>query len=307
MSKLWSFLGRNKMLSVSILMCVLAAGVKATNIESNTVRYETNITASTVMVTNSEKTSGGSGSVVTVRDSESEILTNAHVCKILAKGGLVTTTHGRSYPVNLYKIDDIHDLCLIVVLNRLPNKAVLSPNPPGVYERATTSGHPALLPNVITEGHFSENIMIELFMGVTPCTAKDIVDYPEVCFFFGGIPIIKNYLSTLVTTLIMPGSSGSAVYNSNRELTNVIFAGSGGIGYGFAVPYEYVSGFLGKYANNQHRETFTHPTDSPGGLDTENPNVKRNKIREKCLSVSLDKVSDRIKKACRIFLKNTVW
>jgi V8-like Glu-specific endopeptidase len=43
--------------------------------------------------------------------------------------------------------------------------------------------------------------------------------------FVGGIPDIMQYDSTLVTATIMPGSSGSGVYNENKELAGVVFAG----------------------------------------------------------------------------------
>jgi S1-C subfamily serine protease len=64
------------------------------------------------------------------------------------------------------------------------------------------------------------------------------------CALFGVMPIIVTYNSTLVTGLIMPGSSGSAVFNKDGEISALIFAGAQGLSYGFVVPYEYVRDFV---------------------------------------------------------------
>lgn len=57
----------------------------------------------TVMLTNKEKTSGGSGVIYSSSSKGSLILTNAHVCKGLQNGGLATTNTG-SYLVERYKL-----------------------------------------------------------------------------------------------------------------------------------------------------------------------------------------------------------
>src|SRR4051812_8386630 len=47
-----------------------------------------------VMITNRAKTSGGTGLILKSSISESYILTNAHVCGVVEKGGLVTGDAG---------------------------------------------------------------------------------------------------------------------------------------------------------------------------------------------------------------------
>lgn len=56
--------------------------------------------------------------------------------------------------------------------------------------------------------------------------------------------MVKTYEAILVSATIQPGSSGSAVYNLDGEISAVIFAGAGDFGYGFAVPHSYVYKFL---------------------------------------------------------------
>lgn len=295
----------NFILNNKVAIAVLALVVVAMNLPKTKVAG-TNITASTVMVTNVEGTSGGSGSVIAVTDKESEVLTNAHVCKIMVRGGMVTTTYGRRFPVTMYKADTIHDLCIVVVLGQLVAKASIASSPAPVYEKALTSGHPSLLPNILTDGYFAENRMVNVFTGVTPCTKDDELSRPDLCIFFGGIPIIKNYMATVVSTLIMPGSSGSGVYNSKQELTNVIFAGGGELSFAFAVPNEYVVLFTSKYANNQNRNEFDKPSYITAIEDHDTSAVFK-KVVAKCLTAPEKTVTPEIKQICRTITKSTSW
>jgi len=54
----------------------------------------------------------------------------------------------------------------------------------------------------------------------------------------------------LVTATIMPGSSGSGVFNEDMELSGLAFAGSGDLGYAWTVPYEDMMYFLNKELEN---------------------------------------------------------
>lgn len=107
-------------------------------------------------------------------------------------------------------------------------------------------GHPNLLPDVRSQGHFSEKSTISILTGIEPCTEADKADegLNPLCTFLDGIPIIKTFEAILVTALIMPGSSGSAIVNHNNQISGVVFAGKQGLSYAFAVPYEFVANFL---------------------------------------------------------------
>lgn len=206
------------------------------------------VQSSAVMITNTEGTHGGSGVILSSSQTRSEILTNSHVCRVVENGGMVKTKN-REYAVTSYKHSKTHDICLITVdANLRINTAVAKETPDPYYETARISGHPSLFPNVVTSGHYSGKKVISVMTGVRPCTEEDIKDERKVilCMLMGGIPEIKRYESTLVTATISPGSSGSGVYNDKGELTGLVFAGAGNLGYAWTVPYEFLINFLEK-------------------------------------------------------------
>ena len=204
-----------------------------------------NIPLNTVKITNLAGNAGGSGSIISHKKSESSILTNAHVCGVVKNGGLVHTTSGQSAMVVSYKTSSVHDLCVLTVAKDLGFSAEVSSSAPKPYDEAIVSGHPRLLPNIITKGHFSGKMLITLVTDVQPCDGKE--ENPQDQFFcqvFGVKPTIKTFETIVVSATIQPGSSGSAVYNKDGEISAVIFAGAGDFGYGVAVPLEYVQTFL---------------------------------------------------------------
>lgn len=207
---------------------------------------DTNITSATVMITNIEQSSGGSGVVIYNDDKESSVLTNRHVCELLKNGGAVSLVNGQSHLVSKYVMSNIHDLCLVGVQADLGHSAKVAKRSPEIYEKATVSGHPNLLPNVVSTGHFSGNKVIRVLTGWKECTKSDMKD-PQLgilCVIFGRLPVLKTYETVLATAMIMPGSSGSAVYNSDFEISGLVFAGNGEMSYAFTVPYTYVHEFL---------------------------------------------------------------
>lgn len=219
------------------------------------------VQASSVMITNVEGTHGGSGVILSSSQTQSQVLTNSHVCKVVENGGMVKTKN-REYAVTSYKHSKAHDICLITVdANLGVNTAVSKETPDAYYEHARISGHPSLYPNVVSEGHYSGKKVIAIMTGVRPCTEEDLKDERKImlCLFLGGIPEIKRFESTLVTATIMPGSSGSGVYNDRGELTGLAFAGAGSLGYAWTVPYESLRNFLDK---EQQTLEAVRPTNS---------------------------------------------
>lgn len=81
---------------------------------------------------------------------------------------------------------------------------------------------------------------------IRPCTSEELDDKDKslFCLLAGGIPMVKTYETTPVSATIQPGSSGSAVYNNDGQVSSVIFAGRGDLAYGLSVPHEYVLEFL---------------------------------------------------------------
>lgn len=200
----------------------------------------------TVAVVRLDGRSGGTGVILSSSDKESQILTNSHVCGVVTHGGYVITDDGIKHPVNSIKRSLTHDLCLVKVLEDLHQATIVAEHAPEIYSDAIVAGHPALYPTVITRGHFSQLTNIQIMIGVRACTEEDLQNPDNAinCMFTGEVPIIKEYRAQLVSATIMAGSSGSAVYNDKGELSGLVFAGRGDIGYGFIVPFEYLLFFL---------------------------------------------------------------
>jgi hypothetical protein len=204
----------------------------------------------TVMVTNMKGTGGGSGVIVKNTESESVILSNTHVCEgVLKKGGKIRLVNGEEHVVTGYITDVEHDLCVLTVAADLKNSIKLASKAPEIYSEATITGHPALMPNIITKGHFGGKQIIRIIIGARKCKESDLKD-PDIapfCRFFNMAPIIRDYESQVVSATIMGGSSGSAVLNSDGELSGLVFAGNArGLSYAYIVPFEYVKNFTQK-------------------------------------------------------------
>lgn len=198
-----------------------------------------------VMITRYDGRSGGSGVIVSSNKNSSNILTNAHVCEVIKNGGIVRSDVSKGV-VKSYKVSEIHDLCLITTNNNFKINTVIASDAPDLYEDAIVAGHPHLLSTIITRGHFSHKDLITIIVGTKHCTPEESEKEENglFCKFFGIIPIIRTYEAQVVSSTIMPGSSGSPVFNSKGEIAGLVFAGSGDFGYAMIVPYEYISSFF---------------------------------------------------------------
>lgn len=202
-----------------------------------------------VTITNLQKNSGGSGTIIQSGPDSSLILTNGHVCKLALNGALVTTDDNKSYPVVSYVLSKAHDLCLIKIAVNLGIQTEVATEAPPTYSKAIIVGHPSLLPTIVTSGHFSGKHVIGVMMGYRDCTPAESAD-PQAgifCLLGGGkIPEVKNFDAIVVSALIMPGSSGSAIYNAEGKISALVFAGRDQLGYSESVPQEYINFFLTK-------------------------------------------------------------
>lgn len=198
----------------------------------------------TVMVVNEKMNSGGTGVILDSHPGASHILTNKHVCQLIQTGGRIVTDDGSTHSIDSFRVYKKHDLCLLETLNDLHVNIKVASEAPDIYEGSMVVGHPALLPTIFTMGHFSHLRSVDVVVGIEPCTGKETDEDALTCIFVGGKPIVKNFQSQVTSSLIMPGSSGSPVYNSKGELAALVFAGSQGLSYGFLVPWEYIHDFL---------------------------------------------------------------
>lgn len=224
------------------LISLVAIASIVSHLDTKTTNNEK--ASATVAITNLAGNSGGTGVILDSGTGESHVLTNGHVCEVVRAGGLVHTDDGHKKIVLSYKKSSLHDLCLLTVAGNLGVSSSVASSLPSRYSQATISGHPSLLPTIITSGHFSGRSIIDVVIGFKPCTDADIVTDPFSCLFFGGTPIIKSFETQTVSATIKPGSSGSAVYDSSGRIAGLVFAGSGELGYAFIVPLEYIITFL---------------------------------------------------------------
>lgn len=179
-----------------------------------------------VKISNLAENSGGTGSIIHSSLYNSFILTNKHVCELVAGGGIVEGLDHVKRLVEAVKEDPDHDLCLIRVAGNLHINLKISKRIPELGDKAMVVGHPALLPTIITRGHFSEHMIANV-------SNEEGEVIPTEC--------------QLVSATIMPGSSGSPIFNTRGEIAGVVFAGSQGLGYALIIPLEQVQEFL---ANN---------------------------------------------------------
>jgi hypothetical protein len=272
---------------------------------SPTVAGGHDIHRNSVMITNLAANHGGTGIVLRSTQSASLILTNAHVCKVVEQGGLVRGEAG-SFMVTAYKPSLKNDLCLIKVEGNLKaNTAVSKRAPKAYYDQTAVSGHPALMPNIISRGHFSGRQVLQVVIGIKKCTEEDAQN-PEkalACMLIGGIPIIKSYDSALVSATIMPGSSGSGVYNSDNELAGVVFAGSGQLGYGWTVPYQSVIDFLTRESKSLQYSLPNNELDLFGDKKERTEEVMFEKLHKVCESSEQGKLGQ----ICAIVKTDALW
>lgn len=195
-----------------------------------------------VRIMNLEMNSGGSGVILKSTPTMSTILTNKHVCKLIEVGGVVEHKN-RTMLIRDYQKYKFHDLCLIRVMEDLKVNTKVATNAPDLYSTAFISGHPALLPHVLTSASFSDKSQIQLVTAIRACTPEDAGSIE--CVLFGAMPIVESFNTQLVTGTILPGSSGSGVFNAKGEISGLVFAGNGrGFSYAFIVPQEYVRDFV---------------------------------------------------------------
>ena len=230
-------------LFLAVLGCTSAI-VGHSNKPVTTPKNESDFAKTAVMITSEDMRSGGTGIILESNPSWTHILTNKHVCQLIQVGGKVITDDRTAYPVDSFQVYTKHDLCMITLLRNLGVTIKVAKHAPDLYEESIVSGHPSLLPTIVTHGHFSAVETIHLIVDMKACDGTEKDDEALMCIFTGGKPVTKQFAAQITSSLIMPGSSGSGVYNNQGELSGVIFAGSENLSYGFMVPWGYVNDFL---------------------------------------------------------------
>lgn len=250
-----------------------------------------------VRIYNKAETSGGTGSIFRSYSNASHILTNKHVCRLIEQGGKVDYD-GRMYSITHYKKFSRHDLCLVRVEKNFKINTVIADKLAKKSSTTYVSGHPNLLPHIATKGHLSGRMDIQIVVGTKKCKDDDT---SIECAWFGGKPVVKTFDSIVVSNLIKPGNSGSAVFNAEGEVVGVVYAGSGSdFSHGFIVPHIYVIFFL----QNAHRYKWIKvgtPVDDEEWMDRVFDFSLCNDIPKK------DTKYDIIKDICGNIKDNMIW
>jgi len=255
--------------------------------------------STSVKIMNIELNSGGTGSIFRSYSNASHILTNKHVCRLIEQGGYVVKDE-KKYLITHYKKFPHHDLCMVRTKKTFGISLVVADTLAKPAQTTYVSGHPNLLPHIATKGHLSSNMTIQLIVGVEACTEEDFANGRALdCLFFGGLPKIEEFSSDVVSNLIKPGSSGSAVFNKKGEIIGVVYAGNGrDFSHGFIVPHIYVLYFI----QNAHRIPWVKvgtPVDD-NGLDGRIFNY------EKCHDNYII-MSNTVKKICKKIKNPMIW
>lgn len=243
----------------ALLLIMGALTISMALSDGNTYPKTTAEFAKTSVKLVSKRGGGGSGVVLESNKNESIILTNRHVCRLVTQGGIVVR-EGERHWVTHYKMSKNHDLCLVKVNADMGINTKVASEAPTKYTKAFISGHPHLLPHVLTQGNFSGRIFINLVVALRKCTQADYSKARRardmrtmlMCMFYGGLPVTQTFDSQLVTGTILPGSSGSAVFNEKGEISGLVFAsGSRELSYALVVPQPYVYHFVALEAPQQ--------------------------------------------------------
>lgn len=256
---------------------------------------------SSVRIYNLEMNSGGTGSIFRSDSSGSTILTNKHVCRLIEPGGIVEQ-EGRKYLITRYKKYPNHDLCFVRVSKNFEINLKISGTISKPSDTVFVSGHPNLLPHIATRGHMSGDMVIQLVTKIKECSEEDLEADPSnvlICMFMGGLPIIESFDSNVVSNLIKPGSSGSAVFNKKGEIVGVVFAGSGGeFSHGFIVPQKHVYYFTNNESSFKWVKVGTVIKEEEGIVDRVFNFQSCDKVRN---------LPFRLKSVCANKLNDLIW
>lgn len=259
------------------------------------------LSRTSVKVVRSDGRSGGTGVILRSSAYESKILTNNHVCQVIKNGGSVISDTVTT-AVTGYQGSRLHDLCLITVARNLGINTEIASSAPEANSDAAISGHPRLYPNIITRGNFSGREIIQVMLGIKPCSKEEADDAQTgpYCLFMGGLPIVRKFEAQVVGATIQPGSSGSAVFNSKGEISALVFAGAGDLGYAFTVPYESIATFL----NQELKEI---PLSAPDDVLNFSPNAGKDSqqtLEENCRS---PQINAKLRELCELYNRSSLW
>lgn len=230
----------------------------------------------TVMISDKEKKTGGTGWIIKSTPTKSFVITNGHVCDLHKRvdSMMVTGVKG-SFQAERLKYSKMHDLCLIEVYTDLGVSLKVSDRTLEMGEKVVISGHPRLFPLMVTEGYLTGNIEIFVMVDIRKCNDSEADKNNMYCKIWNGVPVIKSYESRMTSAFIAGGNSGSAVYDASGEVVGVAFAGSEeGYSQSVIVPLEYVKNFVKNEIKTLDWQNIASPKEQVMKIDSTKSNLK---------------------------------
>lgn len=224
---------------LSILLSLLVLGCTTLRPKTMDQFQETSV------LIKSDSGGGGSGVIYKSSPKGTVILTNRHICESIAGGG--TVVDYKRHPILAFKKSPTHDICYIFIKADLALDTVISKRSPKINDKLYISGHPSLYPHIVSQGYLAGNEDFPIHMDDRDCTAEEKKKDPIECIL-DGHPKYVTLESNVVSALISPGSSGSAVFNEDGEIVGLAFAAQGDIGYALVVPWKFLNRFVAKEA-----------------------------------------------------------
>lgn len=230
-----------------VVFTVFGVGV-LNNIHNGYLRL---LSSWTVMITNSQGTSGATGFIVKGASGRKFILTNGHVCRLAEKGVLTANYGDEKFPVSVFKEYEWNDLCALEA-HRPLGHAITVARSVRLGEQVYVIGHPLLEPLTVRSGEISGTVILRIMMGQNPtpesCTGPtySIMDTSKSIFGFFGINTIcmRTLEANAGTADTLPGNSGSPIVNTWGNLVAVCFAGNQSGTRSYSVPLADIKDFL---------------------------------------------------------------
>jgi S1-C subfamily serine protease len=160
------------------------------------------------------RNSGGTGFAIRTHDGKVVIVSNSHVCDNNPEMWLGQDDNPKLFVSKVIKKDPEKDLCMMTA----PKDAVplpLAPVAPKQFEEILVIGHPHLEPITPAFGH-----ILVLHRAV-----QIMASGPACGVFTRGVEFYceKTYSGYLSEAKILPGNSGSPVFNSTGQVIGVAF------------------------------------------------------------------------------------
>lgn len=200
----------------------------------------------------SDHRGSGTGFQVIAPSGKIYTMTNAHICSMANKKGVIMIqdkkNSGRMLPKRVIEVYPEHDLCIVEGLEGYSGLSLGSDLE--VSEPVYALGYPLGEAMHYSEGRvkeFSTVTLIKENPDPKTCTGKGESVQEILWFIFVVKVCVKEFDSVQTSMVIYPGNSGSPMVNMFGNVVGVVFAGNTRTNWASAVPLSYVKELLKGY------------------------------------------------------------